>query len=85
MVEDTDLITLKPYATSFGESITSTSVDFLFHTDLYRYQRLNFTFLDFLRDIGGLLGSFNGIFSGLVFILNYNGLYHWLTSQLYQV
>ena len=40
--------------------------------------------LDLLRDIGGLFNAFNAIFSGIVIFLNYNGLYHWLTSKLFR-
>ena len=60
-------------------------MSFLHDQDKYTYDRRTYTILDYLRDIGGLLGSFNGIFTGLIFIVNFNGLYHWLTSQLYTV
>ena len=53
----------------------STQVDFYHDMDLYTYTRSTYTLLDYLRDIGGLLGAFNGVFGALVFILNFNGLY----------
>ena len=43
--------------------------------DLYEYTRTAYSLLDFLRDIGGLYGAFNAIFTGIVLILNYEGMY----------
>lgn len=48
--------------------------------NLYTMRRLSYSILDYLRDIGGLFGALNGIFSGIVFVLNFNGMQQWLTS-----
>lgn len=53
--------------------------------DQYTYTRVTYTFLDYMRDIGGLFGAFNAIFGALIFILNFNGLYQFITSRLFQV
>ena len=53
--------------------------------DFYSYVRSAYTILDFLRDIGGLFGAVHGIFSAFVFLLNFESLYQWLTSQLFRV
>ena len=53
--------------------------------DLYRYTRTAYSFLDFLRDIGGLFGAFNAIFTGIILVLNYDGVYQWLFSILFRV
>ena len=71
-----DIATFKPYQVD----TTTTSIEFVHDQNYYKYRRITYTILDYLRDIGGLLGSFNGIFTGLIFIVNFNGLYHWLTS-----
>ena len=54
-------------------------------TDLYTYTRTAYSLLDFLRDIGGLFGAFNAIFTGIVWVLNFNGIYQWLSSNLFKV
>ena len=53
--------------------------------DLYEYTRTAYSLLDFLRDIGGLYGAFNAIFTGIVLVLNYDGMYQWLSSILFKV
>ena len=53
--------------------------------DLYIYTRTAYALLDFLRDIGGLFGAFNAIFTGIVLILNFDGMYQWLSSMLFRV
>lgn len=40
--------------------------------------------LDFLGDIGGLYGTFNGFASTFTLLLNFNGVYHLLTSKLFK-
>ena len=68
------------------EEITlKTTVSFYHNQDLQVYKLKFYTFLDYLGDIGGLFGAFNALFTGIVFILNYNGIYHLLTSILYKV
>ena len=42
---------------------------------LYRSNRFGYSFLDYLRDIGGLFGAFNAIFTGIVFIMNFNAMH----------
>ena len=66
----------RPFQPSYSpESKTSTHIDFYLDMDLYDYTRSTYTLLDYLRDIGGLFGAFNAISGGLVFVLNFNGLY----------
>lgn len=48
-------------------------------------QRIIYSFLDYLGDIGGLYGSFNGMASVVSLLLNFNGVYHLLTSSLFRV
>ena len=48
-------------------------------------QRIVYSFLDYLGDIGGLFGTFNGFAGTVSLILNFNGLYHLLTSSLFRV
>ena len=62
-----------------------TEVKFSQDKDLYKYVRNAYTILDLLRDIGGLFGALNAIFTALVFLLNFDGLYQWLTSHLFRV
>ena len=64
---------------------TMVIVEFVHDKDFYKYARTSYTFMDLLRDVGGLLGALNGVFSSIIFILNFNGLYWWLTSQLFRV
>ena len=35
-----------------------TQIEFYQGSDLYSYSRITYTFLDYLRDIGGLFGAF---------------------------
>ena len=65
--------------------IAMTSIYIFADHNLYIYKRTTYSFLDYLRDIGGLFSSFNAIFNGLVFILNYNGLFQLLTSRLFRI
>ena len=48
-------------------------------------QRIVYNVLDYLGDIGGLYGTFNGFSAVFSLILNFNGAYHLLTSQLFSV
>ena len=57
---------------------------FLDH-DLHKYQRITYSLLDYLRDIGGLFGAFNAIITVIVFVLNFNAMHQWLTSLLFRV
>ena len=74
-----------PFEPIYSGSLISTQIDFYHDMNLYKYTRTTYTLLDYLRDIGGLLGAFNGVFSGIVFILNFNGLYQLMTSRLFKV
>lgn len=40
--------------------------------------------LDYLGDIGGLFGTFTGLATTFTLILNFNGIYHKLTSLLFR-
>ena len=41
--------------------------------------------LDYLGDIGGLFGTFTGFATIFSLVLNFNGVYHLLTSMLFKV
>lgn len=41
--------------------------------------------LDYLADIGGLFGTFNGFATIFTIAVTYNGVYHLLTSGLFSV
>ena len=43
--------------------------------DLHKYQRITYSLLDYLRDIGGLFGAFNAIITVIVFVLNFNAMH----------
>ena len=83
-VEETQLLELSPTPDHLFD-VSETSVLFTHDPDHYKYTRITYTFLDYLRDIGGLLGSLYGFFTVIVFFMNFNGLYHLLTSQLFRV
>ena len=61
------------------------SVVFSVSKDQVRVSRVAYGFLDYLADIGGLYGTFNGFATVITLILNYNGVYHLLTSGLFTV
>lgn len=63
----------------------TTAIEYGLDPNLYKYDRTAYSLLDYLRDIGGLFSSLNAFFSAIVFILNYNGMYFWLTSSLFKV
>ena len=71
----------------FGNWLDSsvTQVDYYHDQDLHHTQRIVYTILGFLRDVGGLWGALTGIFNGIAFVLTFNGLYQLLTSLLYRV
>ena len=46
--------------------------------------RAVYSALDYLADIGGLFGTFNGFATTISLILNFNGVYHLLTSSLFK-
>ena len=48
-------------------------------------QRIVYNVLDYLGDIGGLFGTFNGLANTFSLIMNFNGVYHLLTSSLFSV
>ena len=73
------------YAPSVPQNVIITQVEYVHDKDLYRYTRTTYTFLDVLRDVGGILGALSGVFTGIVFVLNFNGIYQWLTSKLFRV
>ena len=60
------------------------SVVFELSQDRLLVQRIVYSSLDFLADVGGLYGAFNGFASTVSLILNFNGLYHLLTSTLFK-
>lgn len=69
------------------DDINSISGSVVFKLDLDRLviQRIVYNLLDYLGDIGGLFGTFTGLATTFSLILNYNGVYHLLTSSLFQV
>ena len=62
-----------------------TEVNYSLDKDLYKYIRNAYTILDLLRDIGGLFGALSAIFSTVIYLLNFEALYQWLTSYLFRV
>ena len=64
---------------------TTTKVIIRANPHLKKYDRVAYSLLDYLRDIGGLFGAFNALFTGIVYFFNFNGLYQWLTSMLFRV
>jgi len=46
--------------------------------------RAVYSTLDYLADIGGLFGTFNGFATTISLILNFNGVYHLLTSSMFK-
>lgn len=75
----------EPFAAQEFEVSDYGQVQFTVDIDLYVYTRTAYGFLDYLRDIGGLFGAFNAIFTGIVLVLNYDGMYQWLSSILFRV
>lgn len=63
----------------------STSIQISLGADLATIARFNYGIFDIMRDVGGLFGALNGIATGIVFVLNFNGLHQWLTSKLFRV
>lgn len=63
----------------------TTSVVIRMDPDQLTVQRIVYTMLDYLGDIGGLYGTFNGFCIVMNLFLNFNGVYHLLTSSTYQV
>lgn len=72
------------YTEDAAEAI-SASVVFRLDRDRVLVQRIVYNMLDFLGDIGGLYGAFNGVATVLCLVLNFNGEYHLLTSSLFSV
>ena len=70
---------------SYSTSDISSHINFYASSDQFLYTRTTYSLLDYLRDIGGLFGAFNAIFGSIVFVLNFNGLYHLLTSTMFRV
>ena len=88
--EDKDFFTVNPKS-----PITSTYIDdqidqitgsvvFKLDPDRLYIQRIVYNTLDYLGDIGGLFGTFNGFATAFSLILNFNGVYHMLTSNLFR-
>lgn len=69
------------------DSIDAISGSVIFKLDSDRLQivRVVYNILDYLGDIGGLFGTFNGLATVFSLVMNYNGVYHLLTSSLFQV
>ena len=63
----------------------SASIVFKLDKDRLVIQRIVYNVLDYLGDIGGLFGTFNGFGALTSLILNFNGVYHLLTSSLFSV
>ena len=53
--------------------------------ELFKTTRSVYRYIDFLGDIGGLLGFFNAIFMLVAQIFAYKGVYHFLTPELFKV
>ena len=63
----------------------SGSIVFKLDTDRLLIQRIAYNSFDFLADIGGLFVIFTGIATIASLIINFNGVYYLLTSQLFKV
>ena len=63
----------------------SVSVVFKLDQDRLLIQRIVYSILDYLGDIGGLFGTFTGLATAFSLILNFHGVYHLLTSLLFKV
>ena len=61
------------------------SVVFKLDQNRYLIHRSVYSLLDYLGDIGGLFGIFSGLASLFSLIMNFNGVYHLLTSSLFRV
>jgi len=62
---------------------TSASIVFKVTFDRVLISRNVYSLLEFVGDIGGIFGSFNGLATVFSLIMNFNGVYHLLTSALY--
>ena len=62
-----------------------TAVSFQLSMDRELIQRKAYNLLDYLRDIGGLLGAISGLCMTIMIALNFDGYYHLLTSKLYKL
>ena len=89
--DEAEIFTLLPQGTTPStftddaiESITG-SVVFQFERDRLLVTRTVYNVLDYLGDIGGLFGTFSGLASVFTLILNFNGVYHLMTSSLFSV
>ena len=78
--------TVQP-STYTDDPINGISGSVVFRLDQNRMlvQRIVYNVLDYLGDIGGLFGTFNGAAAAFSLILNFNGAYHLLTSSLFSV
>ena len=63
----------------------SGSVVFKLDLDQIAIHRIVYNILDYLGDIGGLFGTFTALATVFSLILNYNGVYHLLTSSLFKL
>ena len=63
----------------------SCSIVYELSNDRVLIQRIVYNVLDYLGDIGGLFGIFSGFASVFSLIMNFNGVYHLLTSSLFRV
>lgn len=59
------------------------SVIFRSSNDRIYISRTAYGMLDYLADIGGLFGTFNGFATVFILIVSYNGVYHLLASGLF--
>ncbi len=77
-------ITPSTFTDDADDSISG-SIVFSVDQDRLLVTRAVYSSLDYLADIGGLFGTFNGFANTLSLILNFNGVYHLLTSSLFSV
>ena len=79
-----DKVTPSTYVDDREDSISG-SIVYKLDQDRLLVQRIVYNVLDYLGDIGGLFGTFNGLANTFSLIMNFNGVYHLLTSSLFSV
>ena len=58
-------------------------VVFEMNSDMTSINRVVYSFIDWLSDLGGLMKTMNAIFTVFFFMVKYNGLDFYMVSKLY--
>ena len=67
------------------QSLVPVEINISLNLNQVKISRSLYSVLDFLGDIGGLSGAVNAILGGVVLILQFDGLYQFLTPNMYKV